>query len=119
MKIFDRLMGRRAAERVSVEHVSVHTANLSPDTDEKLVIVTTTPAALEALRHMRGPVQLVADGARPVLFQPSSSMHAPVLDPDRGWILPISPATARELQTLPAGEGAHELTTTHLGLVLE
>ncbi|AQQ14783.1 hypothetical protein CGLAU_04035 [Corynebacterium glaucum] len=109
----------RRYERVVVKQLLVHTANLSPDTDEKLVIITTTPEALEELRALRGPLQLAAEGQRPVTFVPSNAASAPVLDPNHGWIIPVSPATAAELQALPAGPGEHELTTIHVGLVLQ
>ncbi|QYH20021.1 hypothetical protein JKI95_03005 [Corynebacterium aquatimens] len=105
-------------ERVEVQELHVHTANLSPDTDEKLVILSTTPAALEEIRYLRGAVQLVSEGERAVTFVPSKSAIAPVLDPHQGWIIPVSPATAHELQALPAGPGEHELGSIHLGLVL-
>lgn len=110
----------RRYERVEVAHLGVHTANLSPDTDEKLVIITTTSEALEALRGLRGALQLVApEQERPVTFIPAKHAEAPVLDPKQGWLIPVSPATAAELQALPAGPGEHELATIHLGLVLE
>ncbi|MCP1387709.1 hypothetical protein M5J20_05835 [Corynebacterium sp. TA-R-1] len=105
--------------RVEVPVLHIHTANLSPDTDEKIVILTTTPVVLEELRGMRGAVQFVAHDERAVTFVPSKSAEAPVLDPKHGWIIPVSPATARELQALPAGPGEHELESIHLGLVLE
>lgn len=106
-------------ERVEVPALHVHTANLSPDTDEKIVILTTTPVVLEELRAMRGAVQFVAADERAVTFVPSKSASAPVLDPKQGWIIPVSPATARELQSLPAGPGEYELESIHVGLVLE
>lgn len=105
---------------VAVGALSVHTANLSPDTDEKLVIVTTTPEALAALQTMRGPIRLLGpEGARPVTFAPVRRAEAPVLDPGRGWVIPVSPAAAAEIQALPPGPGTHELTTFHLGFVIE
>ena len=108
----------RRYERVVVKQLLVHTANLSPDTDEKLVIITTTPEALEELRALRGPLQLAAEGQRPVTFVPVPTPSAPVLDPNHGWIIPVSPATAAELQALPPGSGEHELKSSHLGLSL-
>lgn len=104
-----------------VDRLSVHTANLSPDTDEKLVIITTTPKGLEALRQLRAPVQLLADApaSRPVTFTPTHSASDPTLDPKNGWIIPVTANTATELTSLPAGPGQHELSTIHLGLVIE
>lgn len=108
------------AEQVHVETLAVHTANLSPDTDEKLVIITTTASALAALQQLRGAIQLVSNTAeRIVTFTPTRSGVNPVLDPKRGWIIPVSPATARELQALPAGPGEHELESIHLGIIIE
>lgn len=110
----------KRVDRVEVARLGVHTANLSPDTDEKLVIVTTSPEALDAIRNLRGGLQLVSpESERPVTFIPAKHAEAPVLDPKQGWLIPVSPATAAELQALPAGPGEHELATIHLGLVLE
>ena len=107
-------------ERVQVQTLAVHTANLFPDTDEKLIIVTTTTAALTALQQLRGPIQLTSKNAeRAVTFTPSRPGVSPVLDPKHGWIIPVSPATAHELQQLPAGPGEYELESIHLGLILE
>ena len=43
----------------------------------------------------------------------------PVLDPKLGWIIPVTPATAKELAELPKGPGEHELSALHLGLIVE
>lgn len=102
--------------QVGVDKLHVHTANLSPDTDEKLVIIT-MPA--DALPHLRGAVQLTHPGQRPVTWVPVGRPATPVLDPNEGWIIPVTPATAEELAALPAGPGEHELATLHLGLILE
>lgn len=119
MGFFDRFFNRVPTVRVA--HLSVHTANLSPDTDEKLVIITTTPAGLDALRKFRGPVQLLADAptSRPVTFTPTDSASDPTLDPKTGWIIPVTAQTAAELAALPPGPGQYELESIHLGLVVE
>ena len=107
-------------ERVQVDALHVHTVNLSPDTDEKIVVVTSTPDMIERLRGLRAPVQVFScESERPVTFVPSKRTDAPVLDPKQGWIIPVSPATAEELSGLPSGPGEHQLSTVHLGLVLE
>ncbi len=106
-------------ERFEVTHLHVHTANLSPDTDEKMVIITTTPAALPALQEANGPVQLVAKNERPVTFVPMDKQADPLLDPNLGWLIPVTEATGREIATMQQGPGAHELNSLHLGLVLE
>lgn len=107
------------ADRLAVDRLEVRTANLSPDTDEKLLIITTSPAALVALHACRRPLTLTNPSHRPVTFVPVSTAATPVLDPDAGWLIPVTPATARELAGLPAGPGEHELETLHLALVLE
>ena len=106
-------------ERVEVPHLHVHTANLSPDTDELLVIITTTPALLSVLKQTPGPVQAVCEGARPVTFVPVEKRANPLLDPTRGWLIPVTETTRREIATTPDGPGAHEFSSLHLGLVLE
>lgn len=106
-------------ERVEVPRLEVHTANLSPDTDEVLVILTTTPALLGVLKETLGPVQAVCEGARPVTFVPVAKRADPLLDPNLGWLIPVTEATRREIATTPDGPGAHEFSSLHLGLVLE
>ncbi len=105
--------------QVSVDTLHVHTANLTPDTDEKLVIVTLPAAALERLLPIDAPVQLTHPTERPVTFVPVERDADPLLDPNLGWIIPVTPATAAELEALPAGPGEYELTTLHLGLIVE
>lgn len=102
--------------QVAVDKLHVHTANLSPDTDEKLVIVTMPASAISLID---GPVQLTHRTERPVTFAPVDRDADPLLDPNLGWIIPVTPATAEELATLPEGPGEHELATLHLGLILE
>ena len=105
-------------EPLDVDKLEVHTAKLSPDTEEKMVIVTTSAAALERIAA-DGAVQLRHEGERDVTFVPVSREAVPVLDPKLGWIIPVTPATAAELAELPKGPGEHELSALHLGLILE
>lgn len=108
----------RRVTKVDVDTLSVHTANLSPDTDERLVIITTSAAALEELRQATNAVQLTGEAnSRLVTFVPTRKSSAPVLDPRRGWIIPVLPATQEEIRSLPKGPGEYELTTQHLGLI--
>lgn len=95
----------------------MHTAKLSPDTEEKMVIVTTSADALDLLAT-GGAVQLRHPGARDVTFVPVGRESVPVLDPKLGWIIPVTPATADEIAALPKGPGEHELHALHLGLIL-
>lgn len=105
--------------RVEVDRLEVRTANLSPDTDEKLLIVTAPAGALAELKALRRPVSLTHSSQRPVTFVPVKREATPVLDPDEGWLIPVTAETAAELDALPAGPGEHELATLHLALVLE
>lgn len=108
----------RRVTKVDVDTLSVHTANLSPDTDERLVIITTSAAALEELRHASNAVQLAGEAdSRLVTFVPTRKSSAPVLDPRQGWIIPVLPGTQEEIRSLPEGPGEYELTTQHLGLI--
>lgn len=103
--------------QVEVGTLTVHTANLSPDTDEKLVIITLS--SLEPLRLLDAPVRLTSPGQRSVTFVPVDTRSDPALDPNLGWIVPVTPETAAELRALPAGPGAHELSSLHVGIAVE
>lgn len=105
-------------EPLDVDKLEVHTAKLSPDTEEKMVIVTTSAAALDRIAA-DGAVQLRHEGQRGVTFVPVEREAVPVLDPNLGWIIPVTPATARELAELPKGPGEHELSALHLGLIVQ
>ncbi|MCG7236996.1 hypothetical protein [Corynebacterium sp. ACRQP] len=105
-------------EPLDVDKLEVHTAKLSPDTEEKMVIVTTSAAALDRIAA-GGAVQLRLEGERDVTFVPVGREAVPVLDPKLGWIIPVTPATAKELAELPKGPGEHELRSLHLGLIVE
>lgn len=103
---------------VVVDTLDVHTANLTPDTDEKLVIVTTNVSALAELTRIDDPVTLTHATDRPVTFVPVKRTAVPVLDPNHGWLIPVTPDTAEELAALPDGPGEHEFSSLHLGLIL-
>lgn len=68
---------------LDVERLQVHTAKLSPDTEEKMVIVTTSADALDLLAT-GAAVQLRHPGARDVTFVPVGRDSVPVLDPKLG-----------------------------------
>lgn len=103
---------------VIVDTLDVHTANFSPDTDEKLVIVTTNAFVLTELSRIDDPVTLTHATDRPVTFVPVKRTAVPVLDPNHGWLIPVTPDTAEELAALPDGPGEHEFSSLHLGLIL-
>lgn len=83
-----------------------------------MVIVTTTAAALERIAA-GGAVQLRHPDERNVTFVPVNREAVPVLDPNLGWIIPVTEETAAELAETPKGPGEHELRSLHLGLILE
>lgn len=104
---------------VPARTLAVHTANLSPDTDEVIVIITLDADAFGELTLIDAPLRLTAPDSRPVTFVTGVSDSAPVLDPNEGWIIPVSDATGAELRGLPAGPGEHELTTVHVAFIVE
>ena len=109
----------RRVVQVGVDTLSVHTANLSPDTDERLVVITTSAAALKELQRSTSAIRFIANAeARPVTFVPTRKPSSPVLDPREGWIIPVLPETQDEIRALPAGSGEYELKNQHLGLIV-
>ncbi|SDS27034.1 hypothetical protein SAMN04488539_1342 [Corynebacterium timonense] len=102
---------------VEVPTLRVHTANFSPDTEETLVIITL--ASLDPLSLLDAPLRLTSGSERPVTFVPVRTPNDPALDPTLGWIIPVTPETAAEIEALPPGPGAHALSTLHVGLVIE
>lgn len=105
-------------ERVEVRTLEVHTANLHPDTDEQLVIITTTPAALQELKALSCPLQLIATDQRAVTWVPVEKQALVVLDPNHGWIIPLHPEAREEIAALPNTPGDYELDSMHLGLII-
>lgn len=132
MSFFDRvraLFGRdsvpplvdmpRDPRNVAARTLTVHTANLSPDTDEIIVIITLDADAFEELSLIDAPLRLSSPSSRPVTFVTGIDAGAPTLDPNYGWIIPVTDKTREELYALPPGPGEHELTTIHVGLIVE
>ena len=103
---------------VAARTLDVSTANLSPDTDEKIIIITLDETAFEAVRLIDAPLRLTTPSSRPVTFSTGVTGGDPTLDPNQGWIIPVTLATQQELNALPAGRGEHELTTLHLALIV-
>lgn len=102
---------------VELPLLRVHTANLSPDTEEKLVIITLS--SLEPLVDLSTPLRLTSGDERAVTFVPVSAPADPALDPNLGWIIPVTATVAAEIAALPPGPGAHELSALHVGFIVE
>ena len=110
----------RKRNRVTVYHadtLSVRTANISPESDDIIVIVTLEEGAFQRVSLIDAPLRLSSPSSRPVTFYPGTS-GPPVLDPNEGWIIPVSKETQAELRALPAGN-EHELITTNVAFVVE
>ena len=130
MGFFDRvrtLFGRDAVplvamprdpREVEARSLEVHTANLSPDTDEIIVIITLDEDAFQELSLIDAPLRLTSPPSRPVTFVTGITGGAPTLDPNYGWIIPVTDATREELHALPPGPDEHELATIHVGLIV-
>lgn len=109
-------------EEVSVAEVNtleVHTAHLTPDTKEVLVIVTLDPEAFRLARSVSEPLRMTCGDARPVTWVPVTSPTPPVLDPNLGWIIPLTPETQQELQATAEDATEIELETTNVALVVK
>lgn len=83
--------------------VEVRTANLSPDTDEKLVIVTLTAEALARLSRLDAPLRLLPSDGRAVTFERAGRDAVPVLDPARGWVIPSAAPQRPSWRSCPPG----------------
>ena len=106
--------------RITVYHadtLSVRTANISPESDDIIVIITVEEDAFKRISLIDAPLRLTSPSSRPVTFQPGVS-GPPVLDPNEGWIIPVSKETQAELRSLPVGK-EHELTTTNVAFIVE
>lgn len=111
----------RKNNRIAVyatDTLRVHTANLSPESNDIIVIITIDIAAFSHISLIDAPLRLTSPTSRPVTFQPGAA-GPPVLDPDEGWIIPVSPETQAELHALPNGPGEHELITTNVAFIVE
>lgn len=107
-----------APVELTARTVAVHTA-------EDMVVVTVDADAaaglLPALSDASAPVRLTAPGARPVSFLPAvDPRQAPTLDPDEGWLIPLTDEVRAELVDLVRPEpGAWEIPGINLGVVVE
>ncbi|MBA4505411.1 hypothetical protein ACUY28_09555 [Corynebacterium sanguinis] len=108
-----------APAELAVSTLEVRTLNLSPDTDEKLVVLTLPSGVAERVAGMDTALRVVPEAGRAVTFVRVGFDADPALDPKLGWIIPVTEATAAELRALPEGPGEHELTSIHLAIVVE
>ncbi|EEI17666.1 hypothetical protein [Corynebacterium lipophiloflavum] len=108
-----------APAELAVSVLEVRTLNLSPDTDEKLVVLTLPPGVTQRAAGSDTALRLVPETGRAVTFVRVNFDADPALDPKLGWIIPVTDATAAELRALPEGPGEHELTSIHLAIVVE
>ncbi|QPK83862.1 hypothetical protein G7Y29_03455 [Corynebacterium qintianiae] len=106
-------------DTVPVRNLEVRVANLDPDTDEKLIIIALPLAAFERVARADAPVRLAPTEGRAVTFVPVRADADPALDPNLGWIIPVTGATAAELRSMPLMPGEYELTSVHVALVVE
>ena len=113
------LRRRRSPQVIAARTLKVHTANLSPDSDELIVIITLDQDAFKELTLIDGPRRLTSPTSRPVTFQTGVRGGVPTLDPNTGWTIPVTNETKAELRALPAQPGEYELTTTHVAIVVE
>ena len=113
------LRRRRAPQEITARTLKVHTANLSPDTDEIIVIITVDEDTFNKLLLIDGPCRLTSPTTRPVTFQTGVRGGAPTLDPNTGWTIPVTAATKAELHALPAEPGEYELATVNVAIVVE
>lgn len=116
------LRRRRSPHVIAARTLKVHTANLSPDSDELIVIITLDQDAFKELALIDGPRRLTSPTSptsRPVTFQTGVRGGVPTLDPNTGWTIPVTKETKAELRALPAQPGEYELTTTHVAIVVE
>lgn len=109
----------RHTRTIAARTLDVHTANISPDSDDIIVVITLDADAFSQLLLIDDSLTLTTPNSRPVTFSTETAGGAPTLDPNLGWIIPVSDATRAELHALPAGPGEHELTTTHVAFIVE
>lgn len=92
-----------APAELAVSTLEVRTLNLSPDTDEKLVVLTLPSGVAERVAGMDTALRVVPEAGRAVTFVRVGFDADPALDPKLGWIIPVTEATAAELRALPEG----------------
>lgn len=106
-------------DTLPVRDLEVRVANLDPDTDEKLIIIALPLAAFAGLTRIDAPLRVAPAEGRAVTFVPVRADADPALDPNLGWIIPVTGATAAQLRSMPLTPGEYELASVHLALVVE
>ncbi|WP_018297526.1 hypothetical protein [Corynebacterium lubricantis] len=102
-----------------VDVLNVHTAHITPDTKDIIVIVTLDERAFQLVRGTEEPLRMTLRDERPVTWVPVEQDGPPALDPTLGWIIPLTPETQAELRALPADTDQVELETINVGLIVE
>lgn len=101
-----------------VDTLEVHTAHITPDTKEILVIITLDPRAFRLAKTTSEPLRMTCGEDRPVTWIPVRKDALPAFDPTLGWIIPLSPATREELSALDDDTTEVELNSVNVGLVV-
>lgn len=126
MSFLDRFR-RRGPTRIDVPEQlpATEVGALRVHTAETLVILSTDLRGARALIDIAGartPQQLTCGQARPVNLLPlPHDQSVPTLDPQQGWLLPLSPETCAEILAAVSTEepGEYELSSLNLALVIE
>lgn len=102
-----------------VDVLNVHTAHITPDTKDIIVIVTLDDRAFRLIRETEEPLRMTLGDERPVTWVPVKKAGPPALDPTLGWIIPLTPETQAELRGLDSDVDQVELETINVGLIVE
>ncbi|WKD57996.1 hypothetical protein CAPI_07290 [Corynebacterium capitovis DSM 44611] len=103
---------------VSAGRLDTYTVKLDPDTDESRVVLTIDAPSLRALSPLDAPVRLWSPSSEDVTFVPVRRAANPALDPNLGWIIPVTPDAVAELSALTGVPGEYDLASLHLSLIV-
>ncbi|KHO29769.1 hypothetical protein [Corynebacterium minutissimum] len=105
------------AVEVELDRLAVHTA-------DGLIIVETSPSGAKVLAEvarageaaqLRGP----RTGAQTTVYlSPTTAQERPVHDPQKGWVIPLSPEELALLENLSTEPGDYEISTA-LAIAIE
>ncbi|SES00104.1 hypothetical protein [Corynebacterium cystitidis] len=101
-----------------VDTLEVHTAHITPDTKDILVIVTLDARAFRLAKNTTEPLRMTCGDNRAVTWIPVRRHAIPALDPTVGWIIPLTDATRAELSGLADDTTEVELNTVNVGIVV-